>query len=232
MKRYTGRVYVGRVIDFIQPSVAYVVQKHGWECFRTEPSSDENAKNEKVPAWEIRFDDFYEGEDDDEAEVYEVYDEGEIDDYLDARDELSDIAREDGYTIVSADPRAPRWALKRMIERRVEPSNFDFCGADLREIDLSHADLDDVVLNGANLTGANLYRASLYHAKLRGANLSGADLRGSNLYGADLSDADLRGADLRGADLRHADLGGADLRGADLRRSRRDCTKMDGAILD
>lgn len=68
--------------------------------------------------------------------------------------------------------------------------------ADRRRMDLSQEDL-----RGANLRNADLRGANLSHTDLRGA-----DLRGAYLRAADLDYADLGGADLRGADLRDADL--------------------------
>lgn len=94
----------------------------------------------------------------------------------------------------------------------------------LSEANLNGADLRRAILNGANLSGANLSGADLSLAKLNGANLSGADLSEAILIGtnlskaildsANLSKAILDGANLSGANLFVANLSGADLSGA------------------
>jgi len=71
-------------------------------------------------------------------------------------------------------------------------------------------------LSGANLCGANLVEAYLSGVDLRRANLARADLVGAYLAGANLSEADLARSFLRDAQLTFADLTDASLFGADL----------------
>lgn len=87
---------------------------------------------------------------------------------------------------------------------------------DLSEADLNGTDLKWVNLNGARLTGTKLTGANLNSADLGGTTLSKADLVGAELGRANLSGADLRGADLRAAHLADTNMAKADLSGANL----------------
>ena len=74
-----------------------------------------------------------------------------------------------------------KWLRGEENSERLDLSNNDLRGADLRYVDLRGADL-----SYANLRGANLSYANLSYANLRGANLSNACLRYADLRGADL----------------------------------------------
>jgi uncharacterized protein YjbI with pentapeptide repeats len=124
---------------------------------------------------------------------------------------------------------------------RVDLSEANLRGADLRNANLSGAYLNKADLNRANLTGADLggaylRRANLAEASLNGADLRTADLRGADFRRANLVEANLKGAELKGADLRRANLveaslDGADLQGADLRKANLANANLDGADL-
>ena len=69
-----------------------------------------------------------------------------------------------------------RWLKGYADRRRMDLSQEDLRGANLRNADLRWADLSDADLRGADLCGANLSRTDLCDAYLCGANLYGADL--------------------------------------------------------
>jgi uncharacterized protein YjbI with pentapeptide repeats/DNA-binding Xre family transcriptional regulator len=96
-----------------------------------------------------------------------------------------------------------------------------------KKLDLSNTDI-----RGANLRKANFRKVILSRAKLQGANLSETDLQGAildkvNLKWADLSKAKLEKAIIRGAILNDTNLNKANLQRADLRFA-----SLQGAYLD
>lgn len=132
-----------------------------------------------------------------------------------------------GAMLIASGPAASHDRGRLQATARVNLTNADLSGADLRRQVLLGKRFDN-----AQLPGANLSSAVADHASFRRADLSGALLRRAALRGADFSHADLRyahlsgallqGAVLRGADFSGADLSGADLRHADLRNARYD----------
>lgn len=96
-----------------------------------------------------------------------------------------------------------------------------------KKLDLSNTDIRGANLREANFRKVILSRAKLQGAKLPKANLQGADLSGANLEGADLSKAKLEKAIIRGAILHHTTLNKANLQRADLRFA-----NLQGAYLD
>ncbi len=92
-----------------------------------------------------------------------------------------------------------QWRAENPQPDKLDLTQVNLSGANLRETDLNQASLI-----GANLSGADLSKAKLYAACLREANLSGATLTGAILNGAVLTLADLSGANLNCADLRSA----------------------------
>lgn len=136
--------------------------------------------------------------------------------------------------------------------KKLDLSNTDIRGANLREgklqgVNLRKANLQSVNFDLANLQGAilkevNLQGASFYNANLqeeadlRKANLQEACFLGANLQGAFLSASNmqgvnLRGAKLKGASLTIANLEGASLDGADLSRANLQGANFMGANL-
>lgn len=95
----------------------------------------------------------------------------------------------------------------------------DLIRADLTNSDLTRTNLRFADLTGASLTQANLTRADLTYANFTRANLSLADLTGARfshaiLVDTDLTSTSLKNADFRGATLTRATLASADLTGA------------------
>jgi uncharacterized protein YjbI with pentapeptide repeats len=100
---------------------------------------------------------------------------------------------------------------KDLENEKLDLSNADIAGANLRE-----AQLQGVILRKANLQGANLEKANLQQANLIEANLQQANLTKADLQGTTLIEAQLQGAELGKAQLQGAELGGAKLQGARL----------------
>ena len=75
---------------------------------------------------------------------------------------------------------------------RVDLSNAELSGSNLRWVSLTRANLTNANLVGCNLEGADLTQANLQGAILSGANLSNADLSGVNISGAILKDINYR----------------------------------------
>jgi uncharacterized protein YjbI with pentapeptide repeats len=99
---------------------------------------------------------------------------------------------------------------------RINLSNTDLAGADLREAHLDGADLNEANLRGAHLERAKLREAHLDRTDLSEADLIGAQLGEAYLERAYISLAKLGGSNLSGAYLGEANLAGAHLGGADL----------------
>ena len=100
--------------------------------------------------------------------------------------------------------------------KRLNLSNSNLRGADLRYARLKGANLNGADLMFADLNDANLDGADLRYARLEGANLDGADLRYAHFKGANLNGADLMFADLSDTDLSSANLSNANLSGVNL----------------
>ncbi len=96
-----------------------------------------------------------------------------------------------------------------------------------QKLDLSNADIAGANLREAKLQGANFYQANLQGANLDRVNLEGANLDEANLQWAKLCNAKLQKATLRRANLGHASLNWAELQGAIL-----NWAELQGAILD
>jgi uncharacterized protein YjbI with pentapeptide repeats len=116
--------------------------------------------------------------------------------------------------------------------KKLDLSNTDIRGANLRKANfrkviLSGAKLQEAKLPKANLQGADLSRANLEKADLSETDLQEADLREVNLKRADLSKANLEKAILRAAILNDTTLNKANLQRADLRFA-----SLQGAYLD
>ena len=103
--------------------------------------------------------------------------------------------------------------------QRLDLTEVDLRGVNLREAHLEWADLSGAHLEGAYLSGVHLEWADLSGAHLEGATLWGAHLEGAILYQAHLEGADLSGAYLEGAILYQAHLEGVILFGAQLERA-------------
>ena len=126
--------------------------------------------------------------------------------------------------------------LKELAMGRANLRHADLSGANLERADLSMADLSGAalrkaVLRGSSLEYANLRGCLLDQAVLRDANLRAADLTGAELTGADLRGALLREASLVKADLREADLSLANLQSANLRYANLTDTNLRGAMV-
>lgn len=114
--------------------------------------------------------------------------------------------------------------------QKLDLSNADIAGANLREAKLQGANFYQANLQGANLEKVNLQQANLIEANLQQANLTEANLQGTTLIEAQLKKAELGkaqlqgaelgGAKLKGARLSYANLQGAFLQLADLRSTR------------
>lgn len=93
---------------------------------------------------------------------------------------------------------------------RVNLSNSDFHGQDLRGSSYTFTNLRNTDLSHTNLSGV-----SLFGSKFRGANLEGADLSYATLDSAELVDTNLNNANLEGAFAHSALFEGATIVGAD-----------------
>jgi uncharacterized protein YjbI with pentapeptide repeats/DNA-binding Xre family transcriptional regulator len=116
--------------------------------------------------------------------------------------------------------------------KKLDLSNTDIRGANLRKANFRKVILSRAKLQGANLRKANLQGADLSGANLEKADLSETDLQGAildivNLKWADLSKAKLEKAIIRGAILNDTNLNKANLQRADLRFA-----SLQGAYLD
>lgn len=112
-------------------------------------------------------------------------------------------------------------------ESRMNLSNTDLRGANLRGGHFEHAAFGETHLEFADLEGTYLDQAGLFLARLDGAWMVGAQLRRASLYrasfeGANLSDADLTDADFFETDLRRAKLAGVRLSDEQRRNSKFD----------
>jgi uncharacterized protein YjbI with pentapeptide repeats len=125
---------------------------------------------------------------------------------------------------------------------RIDLSDADFSGKDLRGANLDSANLSDAVLKNADLEGATLVEARCPRVNMSGACLKGAtaskahfgnadfvksDSNGAVFSGAFLMDAHFNYAKCRGADFTAAELWGADLSGCDLTAA-----NLDSALLE
>ncbi|NJN24007.1 MAG: pentapeptide repeat-containing protein [Acaryochloridaceae cyanobacterium RL_2_7] len=93
---------------------------------------------------------------------------------------------------------------------RVNLSNSDFHGQDLRGSSYTFTNLRNTDLSHTNLSGV-----SLFGSKFRGANLEGADLSYATLDSAELVKTNLNNANLEGAFAHSAQFEGATIVGAD-----------------
>jgi uncharacterized protein YjbI with pentapeptide repeats len=112
----------------------------------------------------------------------------------------------------------------------------NFQGAVLRNANLQRANLIEVNLQGADLWGANLQgakiiAANLEEAELGQANLEGAFIHMAHLENTKLRDTNLRWSKLEGANLKGAVLTDADLQCADLRKANLEAAQLTGAKL-
>lgn len=136
--------------------------------------------------------------------------------------------------------------------KKLDLSNTDIRGANLREgklqgvnlrkanlqgVNFDLANLQGAILKEVNLQGASFYNANLQEeADLRKANLQevcflGAKLQGAFLSASNMQGVNLRGAKLKGASLTIANLEGASLDGADLSRANLQGANFMGANL-
>ena len=136
--------------------------------------------------------------------------------------------------------------------KKLDLSNTDIRGANLREgklqgvnlrkanlqgVNFDLANLQGAILKEVNLQGASFYNANLQEeADLRKANLQevcflGAKLQGAFLSASNMQGVNLRGAKLKGASLTIANLEGASLHGADLSRANLQGANFMGANL-
>lgn len=122
------------------------------------------------------------------------------------------------------------WREKNQ-EVKMDLSEANLCGADLRRAHLDSTNLSEANLRGADLSRADLTRADLKGAQLNEADLSGADLRWAHLSWTNFRKANLRAADLRETDFRKAHLREADLRGAYLYKANFSEARLDKADL-
>jgi uncharacterized protein YjbI with pentapeptide repeats len=114
--------------------------------------------------------------------------------------------------------------------QKLDLSNADIAGANLREAklqganfyqaNLQGADLTKAQLRGADLGNTNLQQAHIIEANLQGAILTEANLKGAFLNRTNLQEADLMGAKLQGAHLSYANLQRAYLQLANLQSTR------------
>ncbi len=124
---------------------------------------------------------------------------------------------------------------------KIDISEINLEGANLRRANLTGSRLDKSNLSQANLTKVYLTDAHLNRANLSRSNLSDsfltrahlnqsilvdANFTGAHLFKADLTEANLTGTNLTDADLTEANLTGANLTGANLTRA-----ILTGAIL-
>lgn len=93
---------------------------------------------------------------------------------------------------------------------RVNLSQSDFHGQDLRGSSYTLTNLRNTNLSHTNLSGV-----SLFGSKFRGANLEGADLTYATLDSAELVKTNLNNANLEGAFAHSAQFEGASIIGAD-----------------
>ncbi|MBE9127259.1 MULTISPECIES: pentapeptide repeat-containing protein [unclassified Coleofasciculus] len=105
--------------------------------------------------------------------------------------------------------------------KKLDLSNTDIRGANLREgklqgVNLRKANLQGVNFDHANLQGAILKKANLKEASFYNTNLQGADLTKANLQEANFMEANLQGAILSNATMQKAKLWGTKLQGASL----------------
>lgn len=93
---------------------------------------------------------------------------------------------------------------------RVNLSNSDFHGQDMRGSSYTFTNLRNTNLSHANFSGV-----SLFGSKFRGANLEGADLTYATLDSAELVKTNLNNANFEGAFAHSAQFEGASIVGAD-----------------
>jgi uncharacterized protein YjbI with pentapeptide repeats len=145
---------------------------------------------------------------------------------------------EDEYKEFSIKPDPDIQAVLTVIGRRSrintqeESQRLDLSETDLRGADLREAHLEWAWLFGAHLEGANLYKTHLEKGDLRWAHLKGSFLNRAHLEEADLEEAHIEGAilwearleraSLKGAYLERAWFGGAHFAWADLDKARLD----------
>ena len=115
---------------------------------------------------------------------------------------------------------------------KVDWSNCDFSGANLKKADLAMSNL-----RGINFSNANLEKAYLFKTNLRGANLQNAILINTQFADSDLSNTNLTGVDgrfvnLNGVDLSHANLSNANLYNAALMSANMQNANLTGANLN
>lgn len=115
--------------------------------------------------------------------------------------------------------------------QKLDLSNSDIAGADLREAKLQGTNLYQANLQGAYMTKAQLQGADLGKANLQQANIIEANLQGAILTEADLKGAFLNKTNIQQTDLLAANLEGAHLSSADLRKSFLRLTNMQSTRL-
>lgn len=108
--------------------------------------------------------------------------------------------------------------------QRLDLSNIDIRGANLREAYLEGANFRKSNLQEVDLSEAHLQKAYLFGIKLQNANLNNTNLQDvvfskANLKNADLTNAKLQGAKLFKANLQYVVLYEANLQGADLNQA-------------
>ena len=128
---------------------------------------------------------------------------------------------------------------KDLENQKLDLSNTDIAGANLREAklqganfyqaNLQGADLTKAQLQGADLGNTNLQQAHFIEANLQGAILTEANLKGAFLIGTNLQEADLMAAILEGAQLSSANLQKSLLKLANLQSTRLCNAQLQGA---
>jgi uncharacterized protein YjbI with pentapeptide repeats len=115
--------------------------------------------------------------------------------------------------------------------QKLDLSNADIAGANLREAKLQGAILREANLQKTNLDRANLQRAILTEAKLQEASLHQTNLQGAKLCRANLQDANFMEAELQGAFLSNAAMQRAELWGTKLQEASLTIANLKGAKL-
>lgn len=98
-------------------------------------------------------------------------------------------------------------------------------------LDLSDANLEGVDLRGADLSNANLRGANLTRAKLNNSNLYLVDATNANFHGADLRLARIRGSKFAACDFTSALFIGATLRTVELQAANMSGARFGGTII-
>jgi uncharacterized protein YjbI with pentapeptide repeats len=148
-------------------------------------------------------------------------------------------ANAEGAFLVKADMRQVQAEGINLLKANLHSADLSF--AKLRRANFYQANLQNANLLEADLTGAVLSHATMKNAYLSSTKLNAVkflrtDLAAARLESVDLSSAEIQGAILRSASLRSVNLRKARFTCVDVMRGeikeRRDCSTLDGAVLD